>query len=142
MLKHLIECDLVVRATQRPCQPGTRRCQRLEAQLFQGPRAPHVPWVRHHEAPRGVQVVERGDPILMHVHATPRQRARSLHSSDPYRVPGPWDPKPVADAIEIGMAALADCGFDAEACLVGLDGSDDVEARVTICLLYTSPSPR
>ena len=53
---------------------------------------------------------------------------------DPYRVPGPWNPKPVADAIEIGMAALADRGFQAEACLVGLDGSDDVEARVTIAL--------
>ena len=50
---------------------------------------------------------------------------------DPYRVPGSWDPKPVADAIEIGMAALADRGFHAEACLLGLDGSDDVEARVT-----------
>jgi len=53
---------------------------------------------------------------------------------DPYRVPGPWNPKPVADAIEIGMAALADRGFQAEACLVGLDGSDDVEARVTVAL--------
>src|SRR6201984_2977683 len=52
----------------------------------------------------------------------------------PYRVPGPWDPKPVADAIEIGMAALADRGFHAEACLLGLDGSDDVEARVTDAL--------
>jgi hypothetical protein len=50
---------------------------------------------------------------------------------DPYRVPGPWNPKPVADAIDIGMTALADRGFYAEACLVGLDGSDDVEARVT-----------
>ena len=53
---------------------------------------------------------------------------------DPYRLPGPWDPKPVADAIEIGMTALADRGFYAEACLVGLDGSDDVEARVTAAL--------
>ena len=53
---------------------------------------------------------------------------------DPYRVPGPWDPKPVADAIEIGMAALADRGFHAEACLLGLDGSDDVETRVTDAL--------
>ena len=53
---------------------------------------------------------------------------------DPYRVRGPWDPKPVADAIEIGMKALADRGFHAEACLVGLDGSDDVEARVTVAL--------
>ena len=53
---------------------------------------------------------------------------------DPYRVPGPWNPKPVADAIEIGMTALADRGFNAEACLVGLDGSDDVEGRVTVAL--------
>ena len=53
---------------------------------------------------------------------------------DPYRVPGPWDPKPVADAIEIGMASLANRGFHAEACLVGLDGSDDVEARVCAAL--------
>jgi len=51
---------------------------------------------------------------------------------DPYRVPGPWNPKPVAEAIEIGMRALADRGFHAEACLVGLDGTDDVEARVTV----------
>jgi hypothetical protein len=50
---------------------------------------------------------------------------------DPYRVPGPWNPKPVADAIDIGMTALADRGFHAEACLVGLDGSDDIEARGT-----------
>jgi len=53
---------------------------------------------------------------------------------DPYRVPGPWDPKPVAEAIEIGMKTLADRGFNAEACLVGLDGSDDVQARVTVAL--------
>ena len=53
---------------------------------------------------------------------------------DPYRVPGPWDPKPVMDAIEIGMTALAAHGFQAEACLVGLDGSDDVEARITVAL--------
>src|SRR5689334_4710044 len=53
---------------------------------------------------------------------------------DPYRVPGPWDPKPVADAIEIGMKTLADRGFHAEACLVGLDGGDDIEARVTVAL--------
>jgi hypothetical protein len=53
---------------------------------------------------------------------------------DPYRVPGPWNPKPVADAIGIGMTALADRGFHAEACLVDLDGSDVVEARVTAAL--------
>ena len=53
---------------------------------------------------------------------------------DPYRVPGPWNPKPVADAIEIGMAALADRGFHAEACLLGLDGSENIEARVILAL--------
>lgn len=55
---------------------------------------------------------------------------------DPYRVPGPWDPEPVADAIEVGMARLADDGIDAEACLIGLDGSDDIEARI-IAALHT-----
>jgi len=53
---------------------------------------------------------------------------------DPYRVPGPWDPKPVADAIEIGMTALANRGFHAEACLVGLDGSDNIKTGVTASL--------
>ena len=53
---------------------------------------------------------------------------------DPYRVPGPWDPKPVADAIQIGMTALAEGGFHPEACLVGLDGSDDIPARCTAAL--------
>ncbi len=53
---------------------------------------------------------------------------------DPYRVPGPWDPKPVADAIEVGMARLEDRGYDAEACLVGLDGSDDIEAVIGTAL--------
>ena len=32
------------------------------------------------------------------------------------------------------MKALVDRGFHAEACLVGLDGSDDIEARVTVAL--------
>jgi hypothetical protein len=50
---------------------------------------------------------------------------------DPHRVPGPWDPDPVAEAIVAGMADLADPGFEAEACLVGLDGSEDIEERVT-----------
>jgi hypothetical protein len=53
---------------------------------------------------------------------------------DPVRVPGPWDPKPVAEAIRIGMKELAGHGFDAEACLIGLDGSEDVEASVTHAL--------
>jgi len=53
---------------------------------------------------------------------------------DPYRVPGPWDPKPVADGIEIGRARFIERGVGAEFCLVGLDGSDDVEAVITAAL--------
>lgn len=45
---------------------------------------------------------------------------------DPYRVPGPWDPKPVADAIEVGIARFAEHGVGVETCLFGLDGSDDI----------------
>ena len=50
---------LIVRATQRPGETGARRRQRLEAHLLQGPRAPRIPRVRHHEAPGGVQAAER-----------------------------------------------------------------------------------
>ncbi len=53
---------------------------------------------------------------------------------DPYRVPGPWDPRPVAEAIERGRARFAEHGLEAEFCLVGLDGSDDVAAVVTRAL--------
>lgn len=53
---------------------------------------------------------------------------------DPYRVPGPWDPEPVADAIEAGMARFAEHGVGAESCLFGLDDSDDVEAVITAAL--------
>lgn len=53
---------------------------------------------------------------------------------DPHRVPGPWDPEPVAEAIARGMDDLARHGFDAESCLIGLDGSDDPELRVTAAL--------
>jgi hypothetical protein len=53
---------------------------------------------------------------------------------DPHRVPGPWDPEPVATAVAAGMAELADAGFAAVGCWVGLDGSDDVEAVVTAAL--------
>ncbi|MFE9178158.1 hypothetical protein ACFYN5_18165 [Streptomyces sp. NPDC007126] len=49
---------------------------------------------------------------------------------DPYRVPGPWDPEPVARAIEAGLAKFAEHGVGVETCLIGLDGSDDVEAVV------------
>ncbi len=50
---------------------------------------------------------------------------------DPYRVPGPWDPKPVADGIEVGRARFVEQDVPARFCLVGLDGSDDVEAVIT-----------
>lgn len=53
---------------------------------------------------------------------------------DPYRVPGPWDPKPVADGIEAGRARFLAHGVMAEFRLLGLDGSDDVEAVVTVAL--------
>jgi len=53
---------------------------------------------------------------------------------DPFRVPGPWDPQPVADGIEVGRARFVEHGVGAEFCLVGLDGSDDVEAVITAAL--------
>ena len=54
---------------------------------------------------------------------------------DPFRVPGPWDPQPVADGIEAGRARFVEQDVAARFCLVGLDGSDDVEAVVTADLL-------
>lgn len=54
---------------------------------------------------------------------------------DPYRVPGPWDPKPVADAIAAGMAAFAEHGVGVRTCLFGLDGGDDIDALVTEALM-------
>lgn len=53
---------------------------------------------------------------------------------DPYRVPGPWDPKPAADGIEAGIARFAERGVGVETCLFGLDGSDDIAAVVTAAL--------
>ena len=53
---------------------------------------------------------------------------------DPYRVPGPWDPKPVADGIEVGRTRFIEHGVGADFCLFGLDGSDDVEVVVTAAL--------
>lgn len=50
---------------------------------------------------------------------------------DPFRVPGPWDPAPVVEAVAVGMARFADAGVGVESCLFGLDGSDDIEAVVT-----------
>jgi hypothetical protein len=66
---------------------------------------------------------------------TPALRLRVLVIGlDPYRVPGPWDPKPVADGIEIGRNRFVEQGVGAEFCLFGLDGSDDVEAVITAFL--------
>jgi hypothetical protein len=53
---------------------------------------------------------------------------------DPFRVPGPWDPQPVAAAIEAGLARFAGHGVPVQTCLLGLDGSDDVPAVVTAAL--------
>jgi hypothetical protein len=53
---------------------------------------------------------------------------------DPFRVAGPWDPKPVADGIEAGRSRFVEHGLEAVFCLVGLDGSDDVQAVVTAAL--------
>ena len=53
---------------------------------------------------------------------------------DPYRVPGPWDPRPVAEAIDAGMTRFAEYGLEVETCLFGLDGSDDVEQVVGVAL--------
>jgi hypothetical protein len=53
---------------------------------------------------------------------------------DPFRVPGPWDPQPMADAIERGRARFVEHGVGAEFCLVGLDGSDDVTAVIAAAL--------
>jgi hypothetical protein len=53
---------------------------------------------------------------------------------DPHRVPGPWAPEPVAAAIARGLEGLAAAGYDAEPCLIGLDGSDDIPDRITAAL--------
>jgi hypothetical protein len=53
---------------------------------------------------------------------------------DPYRVPGPWDPAPVAEAIERGIARFAEHGVGVQTCLLGLDGSDDLGAMLTRAL--------
>lgn len=53
---------------------------------------------------------------------------------DPFRVPGPWDPQPVATATARGLAVFAAHGVGVETCLFGLDGSDDIEAVVSAAL--------
>lgn len=49
---------------------------------------------------------------------------------DPTRVPGPWDPQPVVTAIEAGLAKFAEHGVGVQTCLIGLDGTDDVDTVV------------
>ncbi|TKJ33123.1 hypothetical protein [Blastococcus sp. CCUG 61487] len=49
---------------------------------------------------------------------------------DPQRVPGPWDPTPVARGIAAGLELFAAAGIGAQICLVGLDGSDDIQTVV------------
>jgi hypothetical protein len=53
---------------------------------------------------------------------------------DPHRVPGDWDPEPVAAAIRAGLARFAEHGVGVEPCLVGLDGTDDVPTVVAQAL--------
>jgi hypothetical protein len=53
---------------------------------------------------------------------------------DPYRVPGPWDPAPVARAIKLGIARFAAHDVGVQTCLIGLDGSEDIAAVVTEAL--------
>ncbi len=53
---------------------------------------------------------------------------------NPYRVPGPWDPAPVAEAIDTGMRTFAEHGVSAESCLIGIDGRDDPEEMVAASL--------
>lgn len=53
---------------------------------------------------------------------------------NPYKVPGPWDPQPVAEGIEAGETKFAEHGVGAQFCLFGLDGSDNPEEMVTAAL--------
>jgi hypothetical protein len=53
---------------------------------------------------------------------------------DPHRVPGPWDPEPVALAVEAAIRELRAAGMHVENCAVGLDGSDDIPAVVGAAL--------
>ncbi|WP_017537668.1 hypothetical protein [Nocardiopsis halophila] len=46
---------------------------------------------------------------------------------DPYRVPGPWDPEPVAEAVRRGLARFAEHGVGVRACLLGLEDGDEAE---------------
>jgi hypothetical protein len=67
----------------------------------------------------------------MDLAASPRVLVVGL---DPYRVPGPWDPEPVARGIEAGLAKFAEHDVGVRTCLIGLDGGDDVEELVATAL--------
>ena len=54
-----------------------------------------------------------------------------LFGLDPYRVPGPWDPEPVAKRIAAGLARFAEHGVEVEVCLLGIDGSDNIDEVVS-----------
>ena len=89
MLERLGKRDLIVGATERPRETGTRRGQRHEPELFQSSRAAHVPWVRHHETAGGVQALKRSDPIVRHVHAInpPVRTVKNLQVPRPESLP-------------------------------------------------------
>lgn len=57
---------------------------------------------------------------------------------DPRRMGGGFDPEPVAEVIDAGMARFAEHGVGAESCLFGVDGSDDPEALATAALTARS----
>lgn len=54
---------------------------------------------------------------------------------DPHKMGGGFDPAPVAQAIDAGMRKLTAHGVTAQACLFGVDGSDNPEQMVTAALL-------
>ena len=82
MLERVVEPELIVGPTERPGSTRARRCERLEAQLFEGTRAASVPRVRHHETAGGVQPTKCINAIIVRGHGTPRRLG-----SDPTRYP-------------------------------------------------------
>ena len=53
---------------------------------------------------------------------------------DPHRMGAGFDPEPIAQAIKLGMATFADHGVGAQACLFGIDGSDNPDELATAAL--------
>ncbi len=58
------------------------------------------------------------------------QRQVLIVGLDPHRIPGPWDPTPVAAAIDAAAERFRELDIDAQNCLIGLDGTDDVPALI------------